>query len=143
MSEKTEDSVKFIREVCYMKNQIDENQSTIDEQLDAQLDTESSPAEDKSEPLNKQPVKRQENTTPEKDLKILSVGDWMITILFYIIPVVNLIMMAIWAFSSRGNIHRRNLSRALLLWWIIILVAYVVAMTVAGFTILDIFRGKA
>jgi len=77
---------------------------------------------------------------PELDSRVLSVGEWMLTVLFYIIPIVNIIMMAVWAFSSKGNIHRRNLSRALLLWVIIILIAYIVAMAIAGFTIFDIGR---
>ena len=63
----------------------------------------------------------------------------MLTILVFLIPIVNIIFMAVWAFSSKGNIHRRNLSRASLLWVIILLIAYVVAMSIAGFTIMDLF----
>lgn len=122
-----------------MNNQIDENQTTIELQPDTQLNEQFSTTAIESEATNQQPEKKVDDKISDKDFKILSVGDWMITILVYIIPVVNLIMMAIWAFSSKGNIHRKNLSRALLLWWIILLIAYVVAMTVAGFTIMDIF----
>lgn len=125
-----------------MNNQIDENQASIDQQTDAELNAQSFPVAPGAAESDRQPEKPPENKIPDRDLKILGVGDWMITILFYIIPVVNLIMTAMWAFSSRGNIHRRNLSRAVLLWWIILLFAYVIAMTVAGFTILDIFQGK-
>jgi len=126
-----------------MNNQLDENQTINEQQPDTQQNAQSSPVVPENMAMNRQPGKTPEEKNPDKDLKILSVGDWMVTILFYIIPVVNLIVTAIWAFSSKGNIHRRNLSRAVLLWWIILLFAYVVAMTVAGFTILDIFRGKA
>mgnify|MGYP000845574625 CR=1 FL=1 len=79
------------------------------------------------------------STASEKELKVLGVGDWMLTILVFLIPIVNIIFMAVWAFSSKGNIHRRNLSRASLLWVIILLIAYVVAMSIAGFTIMDLF----
>ena len=122
-----------------MNNQIDENHTTIEQQPDTQLNEQFSTTAIESGATNQQPEKKVDDKISDKDFKILSVGDWMITILVYIIPVVNLIMMAIWAFSSKGNIHRKNLSRALLLWWIILLIAYVVAMTVAGFTIMDIF----
>lgn len=82
---------------------------------------------------------RTNHSEREKDRRIPGVGEWMITILVYLLPGINIIVMAIWAFSSKGNLSRRNLSRACLLWIIILLLGYVVAMTVAGFTILDIF----
>jgi len=80
------------------------------------------------------------DTVSDKDLKTLSVGEWMLVIFVFLLPVVNIIVMAVWAFSSGGNVHRRNLSRASLLWIIILLIAYVVAMTIAGFTIFDLFK---
>lgn len=123
-----------------MDSQNDNNQATVEQQLDTQLNSQSVEGIAESETLKMKKEKPCEDKIPEKYLKVLSVGEWMITILFYIIPIVNIVMMAVWAFSTKGNVHRRNLSRASLLWWIIILVAYVVAMTVAGFTIMDIFR---
>ena len=80
-------------------------------------------------------------TVPDRDLRVLSVGEWMLVIFAFLIPVVNIIFMAVWAFSSRGNVHRRNLARASLLWMIILLAAYAVAVTIAGFTPADLFRG--
>ncbi len=124
-----------------MNKQADENQAAIEQQLDTQLNPQPVLVMTENETASKKEGNPCEDKIPEKDLKVLSVGEWMITILFYLLPGVNLVMMAIWAFSSKGNVHRRNLSRACLLWWIIILVAYVVAMTVAGFTIFDIFKG--
>ena len=86
-----------------------------------------------------EPVLPSQKPSPEmKNTRTLGVGEWMITILLYLIPVINIIMMAIWAFSSRGNVHRRNLSRACLLWIILLLLGFVVAITVAGYSILDI-----
>lgn len=80
-----------------------------------------------------------QSAVSDKDLKTLSVGEWMLVILVFLLPVINIIVMAVWAFSSKGNVHRRNLSRASLLWIIILLIAYVVAMAIAGFTIVDLF----
>lgn len=76
-----------------------------------------------------------------KDSRTLGVGEWMITLLFFLLPIVNIIVMAVWAFASKGNIHRKNFARACLLWMILLLLGYVVAMTVAGYTIFDIFTG--
>lgn len=97
------------------------------------------------EPVKPTPEEQYElvkKPAPEEDRRVLGIGEYMITILIYLLPGINIIMMAVWAFSTRGNINRRNLSRACLLWLIILLLGYVVAMTVAGYTILDIFPPK-
>jgi len=115
------------------------NQPTLEQQLDEQLNPPVE-ANDKNEPESINKEKKSGKPCGHENNKVLGVGDWMITILLYLIPILNIIMMAVWAFSSSGNINRRNLSRACLLWIIILLIAYVVAMTIAGYTILDIFR---
>jgi hypothetical protein len=120
-------------------DKVNDNMVSVDQQLEAQLNPDVNASnDDRMEGAIDNSDKHVPE--PEPGLRVLSVGEWMLTILFYLIPVINIIMMAVWAFSSKGNIHRRNLSRALLLWVIIILIAYVVAMAVAGFTILDIVR---
>jgi hypothetical protein len=127
------------------KNQQTETtQTPVEQQLEIQLAQK--PAEpiteeglaDMAEPGSRdkpQPV------VPVEDTRPLGIGEWMITILFFLLPIVNIVMMALWAFSSKGNIHRKNFSRACLLWLIILLLGYIVAMTVAGYTIFDIFSG--
>jgi NADH:ubiquinone oxidoreductase subunit 3 (subunit A) len=122
-------------------DKVNENKVSLDQQLEAQLNPDVETEQyDHAESSIDNGNKQKHAPETEPGLRVLSVGEWMLTILFYIIPVVNIIMMAVWAFSSKGNIHRRNLSRALLLWVIIILIAYIVAMAVAGFTIFDIGR---
>lgn len=54
------------------------------------------------------------------DTRIMTVGDWMITLLVLAMPLVNIIMYPVRAFSSTGNINRRNFCRASLLWFVII-----------------------
>lgn len=85
------------------------------------------------------PKERPQTVVSAENSRTLGVGEWMITLLLFLLPVINIIMMAVWAFSSRGNVHRKNFARACLLWLIILLLSYVVAMTVAGYTIFDIF----
>ena len=52
---------------------------------------------------------------PEDDTRPLTTGEWFVTLLILAIPLVNIIMMFVWAFGS-GNIGRRNLCRAYLIW---------------------------
>jgi len=49
----------------------------------------------------------------------MTVGDWFVTILILAIPLVNIIMYLVWAFSSTGNINRKNFCIASLIWMLI------------------------
>ena len=62
----------------------------------------------------------------------------MLTILVHLIPVINIIMMAVWAFSSKKHSSQKSVPCFTVVGCC--LIAYVVAMAVAGFTILDIVR---
>ena len=55
------------------------------------------------------------------DTQVMTVKDWMLTILVLAIPFVNLIMYLVWAFGTAGNLNRKNFCRASLLWFVIIL----------------------
>jgi len=57
--------------------------------------------------------------------KIPSVGDWMITLLILTIPLVNFIVLLIWAFSSSTDPIKANFSKAALIWLLIIMLLYV------------------
>ncbi|NLO40937.1 MAG: hypothetical protein GX115_15890 [Ruminiclostridium sp.] len=126
-----------------MKQQDEVNSIPLEQQLESH--PEQQPAvplvQDEREELPDNGLKQK----PKRDVsenRTLGVGEWMVTMLFFLLPIVNIVVMAIWAFSSNGNIHRKNFSRACLLWIIILLLGYVVAMTVAGYTIFDIFTGR-
>jgi len=71
---------------------------------------------------------------------ILTVGDWMITLLILAIPIANLVMSLVWAFSSTGNIHRRNFCRAYLIWMLIGIGLYIIIIifaVIAGVALSD------
>lgn len=123
-------------------NEMNQNQNSLEQQLESQLMSQPEETNAGMELPDKAgtAVKNKLPEMPVEDARTLGVGEWMITILFFLLPIINIVVMAIWSFSSKGNIHRKNLSRACLLWLIILLIGYVVAMTVAGYTILDIFR---
>lgn len=54
------------------------------------------------------------------DSRVMTVGDWMVTLLVLALPLVNIIMYLVWAFDNNGNPNRRNFCRASLLWFAII-----------------------
>jgi hypothetical protein len=46
----------------------------------------------------------------------VSVGDWMLTMLICIIPLVNIVMLFVWAFSAETNTSKANWAKASLIW---------------------------
>jgi heme/copper-type cytochrome/quinol oxidase subunit 2 len=60
--------------------------------------------------------------------KPMSFGDWIVTMLLLIIPVVNIVLLFIWAFGSKTNINKRNYARANLLFMAIALVLGIIIM---------------
>lgn len=55
----------------------------------------------------------------------MTIGNWMITMLILAIPVVNIIMVLVWAFGF-GNTSRKTYCQASLLWMLILIAAAVV-----------------
>ena len=51
----------------------------------------------------------------------MSVKDWVITLIILALPLINIVMLLVWAFGGTGNINRRNYCRASLLIFAIIL----------------------
>jgi hypothetical protein len=59
----------------------------------------------------------------------MSVGEWFITILITAIPLVGIIMLFVWAFSSNTNVNKANWAKASLLWMV---VGFVIAFLIFG-----------
>jgi len=57
--------------------------------------------------------------------KCLSTKDWLITLLIMAIPIVGIIMLLVWAFGGSQNC-RSNYAKAVLIWYVIILVLSIV-----------------
>jgi len=64
--------------------------------------------------------------------KPMSVGDWFITILILGIPLVNIIMYLVWAFSSGTNLNKKNFCKATLIWMAIGIIVGIVYAVVLG-----------
>jgi hypothetical protein len=56
---------------------------------------------------------------PEKSQETQSVTDWMIILLITYIPLVNIIMLLIWAFDSETPLSKKNWAKARLIWILI------------------------
>jgi hypothetical protein len=59
-----------------------------------------------------------------KNHDTLSVGDWMIILLLISIPVVNIIMLFVWALSSDTNVTKSNFAKAALMWFVVIIILW-------------------
>jgi uncharacterized membrane protein YqjE len=58
--------------------------------------------------------------------KIMTMGDWILTLILTSIPVVGLIMLIVWSLSSSTNANKRNYARAALILMIIGIVLSVI-----------------
>ena len=66
--------------------------------------------------------KRQLSQSPTgEDTLPMTVGDWMVTLLILAIPIVNIIMYFVWAFSSSGNVNLKTYCQASLIWFLILM----------------------
>lgn len=54
----------------------------------------------------------------------VSVGDWMITLLIMYLPIINIIMLFVWAFSGNINVSKANWAKATLIWILISIILF-------------------
>ncbi|MGB4705301.1 MAG: hypothetical protein WBI18_09565 [Candidatus Saccharicenans sp.] len=79
---------------------------------------------------NIQPASTQKVSPLEQTV---SVGEWLITLLLASIPVVNIVMLLIWAFSENTKLSKANWAKATLIWLIIVVAFYFfVAVLIVG-----------
>lgn len=50
---------------------------------------------------------------------VISLGEWIITFIVLAIPLVNIIMLFVWGFSSGTNANKQNFCRATLILWLV------------------------
>ncbi|AFC31260.1 hypothetical protein PM3016_4499 [Paenibacillus mucilaginosus 3016] len=58
----------------------------------------------------------------------MTVKDWVITQLILALPVINLVMLFVWAFGKTSNVNRRNYCRASLWMFLFVMVLYLLAL---------------
>lgn len=64
--------------------------------------------------------------------KPVSVGDWMLTALLMSIPVINIILLFVWAFGNNTAISKANWAKAMLIWMLISIALYAILILIFG-----------
>jgi len=63
-----------------------------------------------------------EQRIPSED--VVSLGEWILTIFLMWIPIVNFVLLIVWAFGSNTKPSKANWAKATLLWMVIGVVLY-------------------
>ena len=69
---------------------------------------------------------------PEKIENPQSVADWVITLFITYIPLVNIIMLLIWAFDTETPLSKKNWAKARLIWVLIGIAISTILFTIFG-----------
>lgn len=64
------------------------------------------------------------NDTQRTTAPVMSMGDWLVTLLLGSIPILNFVMLIVWALSSTENPNRSNFAKAVLVWIAVLFVLY-------------------
>jgi glycopeptide antibiotics resistance protein len=78
----------------------------------------------------------------EYNAPVVRVSDWVLTILVFAIPIVNLVMMFVWAFGGGTNPSKANFAKASLIWVLIgtvLAICFYVIFGAAMFAMMDEF----
>jgi len=67
----------------------------------------------------------------------VTVKDWLITMLILCIPIVNIVMVFVWAFGGGAKPSKSNFFRAVLLWAVIGIVLTLVLGITTGLTLFN------
>lgn len=79
--------------------------------------------------------------TPENNpTPVITVADWMITLLIKAIPLVNIIMLFVWAFGSGNNPNKANWAKAVLIWLAIGSVLAVIIVVIFGAALMGLLE---
>ena len=71
-----------------------------------------------------------QNQIGHQQAPIVSVKEWLITNLILMIPLVNIVMTLVWAFSSNTNPNKANYFKAALILFAIVMAIYLVLAVV-------------
>lgn len=72
----------------------------------------------------------EQNQIGHQQAPVVSIKEWLITNLIMMIPLVNIVMMLVWAFSSNTNPNKANYFKAALILFAIVMVIYLVLAVV-------------
>lgn len=69
---------------------------------------------------------------PKQSEAPMSVSDWVLTIFLTSIPLVGIIMLFVWAFGDNAIKTKSNYAKAMLIWFLIFIVLYVIIFAIFG-----------
>ena len=72
----------------------------------------------------------EQNQIGHQQAPVVSIKEWLITNLIMMIPLVNIVMMLVWAFSSNTNPNKANYFKAALILFAIVMAIYLVLAVV-------------
>ncbi|MBN1768141.1 MAG: hypothetical protein JXR50_07245 [Prolixibacteraceae bacterium] len=75
----------------------------------------------------------------QNNSSVVKTSDWVITLLLLAIPLVNIIMLFVWAFGSGTNPSKANFAKASLIWVLILIVIYAFIALVFGAAMFSAF----
>ena len=75
----------------------------------------------------------------EENNKIITTSEWIITKLIMFIPIVNIVMLIIWAFSQKTNINKSNWAKANLIIMIFRVMFYFIIVFVTALILVNFF----
>lgn len=83
------------------------------------------------------------NNNPwQQSERVITVGEWMMMMLVLCIPLVNIIMMFVWAFGNDGSQTKSNYYKAALIWTGIVTVIYVLFLVIFGAAMFSGFNNR-
>lgn len=112
------------------------NNDTVNENVNQT--TENAYQQSASDPYQKsvQEQLQYQYREPETDLEEpISMGEWLVTMLLMLIPCVNIVLMFVWAFSSKEKKSKSNYFKAALIFAAIVLVLYIILIAIFGVAI--------
>lgn len=119
------------------------NNDTVNENVNQT--TENAYQQSASDPYQKsvQEQLQYQYREPETDLEEpISMGEWLVTMLLMLIPCVNIVLMFVWAFSSKEKKSKSNYFKAALIFAAIVLVLYIILIAIFGVAITSMIRSN-
>jgi hypothetical protein len=77
----------------------------------------------------------------QQNYKPMTIGDWLITFLIQIIPLVGFVMLFVWAFGGDTHPSKKTWAQATLLWFVIIIVLMIIFFAALWGFIMSFFGG--
>jgi hypothetical protein len=78
----------------------------------------------------------------EQTYRPLSLADWMITLLITFIPLVNVIMLFVWAFGNDTHPSKANWAKANLIWMLIGIILFIIFISIFGLALFSLMKNS-